>query len=755
MGKINKIKRIISLTALSAFFLTTGLYLNNCRTASHNYGSLEGKITLKENLNSLNYNRLSSKSTKPQDVKICLRKKNEEKCESVDYTDSYGNYQFSDIPPGKYEIWFDISDDGFPDGFDKTSIKGGKITYEEEKEIESKEKKDFNCYIALDKQNYCVNETMYITLHCKNNEPTPYNLKIQFVNEKDKEIYGEIDVAGPIENKELSYQIPETWPLTNSQPGADWKAYLYSLSEKYGNYYEDKDNFNLLDICNTNPGELKLEIVIENGREFTKSKEVNVTYAPSDLPDLLARCITDNTCEPSNYENFRQNEIVTLTGDSGEKKVFGKVKKGTIESNIANDSIILDLLPPSVYLNASQNNLDNGNKANDINVEICFSDNYGIDNAEVRFYDPNGSLLEKKILELIPNQSCAQPGEIGYKTNINFYNVEKDGVYIVEVEAIDYAGNYTRNEYPLYIDLTPPNVNFEVLDHLLRSYVIYPPESSTPTIDAETRKNLDGSEFRYADKYTQGQQSCDSLNCYDGKLDIKVEANDNSEFEIFVDWGEGNVEEFNGSSTLILSHPYATQDIMQTGDYLVKVSGCDIFNNCSSILQKKVKIVMTQKDADDAFWGIVKDAVPGLAPLEMYGYDCSSAIAHGKNIYCIVTDDSFRRTNIYPGVTFVNDFYQAAQDVGHVYVTPEKHDFVGNDNYNNYSYCETNLPPETGLANCEIPLTLNIWFRARGPPHPIAIIPTDYRTFTTTDCTLPDYDQLYCAYKLEDDRGDF
>ncbi|MEM1535205.1 MAG: hypothetical protein QW199_00505 [Candidatus Pacearchaeota archaeon] len=693
----------------------------------------------------------------PERVKICNPGDDLFSCDAESITYSSYNGDFELKTKSDKLLIFEKSDE-LPDGYEKVKAKA-KETDIGKVEIECKKKKDFNCFIALDKQNYCSGESMGIEVTCKNNAATPYNLEIRFVNEKDKLIYDKIGKSGPVTSWETTYLIPLTWPLTNSREGADWKAYLYSISEKYGESYEDKDNFNLLDICSTPPDQLSLAIVIENGKGFVNYRDVNVSYIPSSEAEQLARCVTEGECVPTSYEQFRDNEVISLPGGSGEKRVYGKAKKAETESDIASDSIILDVDAPTVQINARQENLDNGDVANDVLAEICISDNYGIESAEASLYGPGNELIQKSPLELIPDQSCAKQGEIGYKASINFNNMPEGGDYTIVVDAKDLATNKGSNQATSLLDLTPPAIALNVLDHLLKTYVIYPPQSSSPTTDAETQKGLDGSEFRYAHKYANGQQSCDSAgNCYDGKLDIKIEASDESGLEkIVVDWGDGSIEEFPGNITRA-SHAYARNSMEETGDYSIKAKACDVFNNCSESGPKKVKIVMTQEDADLAFWSNVYPSVPGLSVMEMYGYDCDKAIKAGYTDRCIQLDDSWRRVNMSSlGADFVNDFYQPGQKVGHVYITPEKHDHVGDNNYNYASYCIANVPSESGLANCEIATGLNVWYRARGPPHPIPIIPTDYGTFTSRNCNLPadGYEKLYCAYKFEDDRGDF
>ncbi len=697
-------------------------------------------------------------------AKLCLIKGHiSNNCSAEAITDSEGNYSILTYA-GTYNKCVDADHDGFYDECDITTIKPGKVVDEGKRQIECKIKKPFNCFIGLNKQNYCPGEVMNISIMCKGTQGTPYTLTGKFVNEKEHDvIYDIIDIGSGDGNfsLDISYPLPTTWPATNSQPGADWKIYLISNSS-HGSLLEDKDNFNILDnACNLPPGQLGLEVIIENGAESINfTNDVNTSFIPSSSADELTYCVAEeNQCIPQeNYVPFRDNVIVSLPGQSGLKHVCGKVKKLTITSNISCDSIFVDLLAPSIeFTTAEQTNLDSGESWNDLHAEACISDNVGIKKVIGRIYDSNNNLIKEEELSFVEDSSCALPGEKGYRVSITISNLEED-TYKIKLTAIDLATNSAVNQTSVKLDLTPPTITkLESLDHLLATYVVF--HIGSGKVDAETYKGLNGSEFRYAHKYASGGQSCDSAgNCYNGLLDIIFEAQDESGIaKYIVDWGDGSIEIFTSTQA---SHAYASDDVTKTGDYLVKVKACDTKNNCSNYSSPiKVKIVMTQEDADLAFWGNVKKNVPGLVPVWFGAYNCDAAIASGEEANCAIRSNDWRRVSLINlGAIMVFDIYNTAHEIGHVYVTPEKHDHVGDENYNDGQYCVNNLPAEDGLANCEIMAGADVWYKARGPPHPIEIIPTDYNTFTTTECSDLSqnlYEKLYCAYKFEDDRGDF
>lgn len=170
-GKHSLLKSLSGILKIgSLIFLLIGwLCFNSCgRKVKLSEGSLEGKVVLVERSEKLSESHLSPPfypQALTEEVKVCAGKDAVDPfCLNSTSPDSEGRFKFERLGEGRYSILFDASGDGIYEGLDNTSVEAGRTTYVGKKEIERKEAKDFNCLIALDKQNYCSGENMVITL---------------------------------------------------------------------------------------------------------------------------------------------------------------------------------------------------------------------------------------------------------------------------------------------------------------------------------------------------------------------------------------------------------------------------------------------------------------------------------------------------------------------------------------------------------------------------------------------------------------
>jgi hypothetical protein len=736
--------------------LTTAIGLaSSCKLEKINpkYGVLEGKVvgeqgpSLSQQSSKITPQWLFPQANEIANAKICLidaERSIDSPCIKLAYTDQQGNFVIQ-IYPDSYNLCIDANNDNSYDECDYVTVKENKITNVGKQEIEYKPKKAFNCFIGLDKQNYCPGAIMQISVDCSGQSGYPYFLTGSFVNEKENDKVYDIIYIGEGDgnfSKVISYQLPITWPPTNSQPGSDWKAYLYSNSEAYGLVKEDKDNFNILRTCSD--GGLTLEVILEGGKDVINYvNDVNATFVVNDEADQLAYCLSEQTtCQPpDDYVTFTQNKILNLPGQSGLKYVCGKAKKssGTV-SNVACDSIYVDLLPPVVnFVQLEQANLDGGQSLNDIYAEACISDNTGIKKVIGRIYNSSNSLIKEAELDFGEDQACARPGEIGYRTYITSNNVTDD-TYRIELYAVDLAGNVGNKSANLRVDLTPPVIAITSPDHLLGNYVCYSDQSKTE----EQCSGVDASEYRYDASYPEFYTNQVGLDgrLYDGWLDVNLSGNDESGIAAYeIDWGDGNVQT---TTQTILAHPY-----VNSGYYTIKVRAKDGKGNWSDYKQLKAKIAIHRKDADWGFWNFVHNQVPGVADMIFYSDNCDAAIANNKSEYCYVTGENYRTCDLSPKAYYVRDIAQYAQRVGQVFVSLDK--LVSNE--------MPILDPR--LSNNEI-VAANAQANST-PPWGIAIVPVTYAELISTE-NCPNYPEerrnrnyrsMDCWYKLADDRGDY
>jgi len=730
--------------------LASLLYFSSCppeKKQKPRIGSLEGKVTTiaPSPAPPSFYNAFATIQEAPN-TKVCLTEKQRDfdgACTAKTFTDSEGNYTISTYA-GSYNECFDINNDENYDECDTVIVEPNKTISDGKKEVECKDKKPFNCFTGLDKQNYCPGEVMNISIKCTGSAGFPYSLTGVFVNEKDNvNIYDIISIAnaeGDFSSSVL-YPLPLTWPKTNTPPGADWKFYLWSNSNSNGVFKEDKDNFNILDnICNTPPGQLGLEVIVENGNNnINYTNNVNATFIPSDQADELAHCVSEEeTCTPSSYSPFNANRIVNLPGASGLKHVCGKAKKNGIIPLISNtscDDIFVDLLLPYInFTRKEQTNLDSGSSLNDIYAEACISDNTGVKKVIGKVYDSGNNLIKQQELGFAEDASCARPGEIGYKVNINVNNVNND-TFTIELIATDLATNENSGEAQQDVDLIGPIANVSSLDHLLTNYTCYSNQSK----NEEQCSNVSASEFRYDATYPEfytNQVGLDGRH-YNGLLDIDLSGTDQSGIALYeIDWVDGNIETTGLSSK---SHGYAN-----SGYYTVKVRAKDNKENWGNQVQMPVKIAMHQKDADRGFWQNVYSSIPGLTGRMFAAYNCDIANEVGQNDWCWLSNNNLRIINLGSNAYYLADFYQTTAQVGHVYVSLDK--LVSNGT----------PVSDLRLSNSEIIYGNN---QANiGYPWAAAIVPVTYdELVSTTTCTDPSqkYKSLYCWYKQADDRGDF
>jgi|GEM_PF-7111123 len=751
-----KIKKAVESSVSNVSRLLIGLGLTtamglaaSCKLKKINpkYGVLEGKVVTEQGPSlSPPSSKITSQWLFPQaneiaNAKICLidaERSIDSPCIKLAYTDKQGNFVIQ-IYPDSYNQCIDANNDNSYDECDVVTVKENKIMNVGKKEIECKPTKAFNCFIGLNKQNYCPGEIMQISVDCSGQTGYPYSLTGSFVNEKENDKVYDIIYIGEGDgnfSKVISYQLPMTWPPTNSQPGSDWKAYLYSDSEAYGLVKEDKDNFNILQTCNGSG--LTLEVILEGGKDVINYvNDVNAAFVVNDEADQLAYCISEQTtCQPpDDYVTFTQNKILNLPGQSGLKHVCGKAKKssGTV-SNVACDSIYVDLLPPAAnFVQLEQANLDGGQSLNDIYAEACISDNTGIKKVIGRIYNSSNSLIKEAELDFGEDQACARPGEIGYRTYITSNNVTDD-TYRIELYAVDLASNVGNSSANLRVDLTPPVIAITSPDHLLNNYVCYSDQSKTE----EQCSVVDASEYRYDASYPEFYTNQVGLDgrLYDGWFDVSLSGNDESGIAAYeIDWGDGNVQT---TTQTILAHPYA-----DSGYYTIKVRAKDGKENWSDYKQLKAKIAIHQKDADKAFWQDVYPNIPGLSGRIFAAYSCEMANQVGQGDWCWLSSDDYRIANFSPNAYYLTDFYQTTAQVGHVYVSLEK--LVGN----------STPISDLRLSNSEI-IYANTQANI-GYPWAAAAVPMSYDELVSTTCTDSSSSQksLYCIYKKADDRGDF
>jgi len=504
----NKILKLVKFSLVS--FLALSLWLSSCNGGNGNgdssqsnpTGSLEGKVVVVEGTQTsflnLGYNlekKISYQSSQ-QRTKVCLTYEEIPKhCNYEQYTDEEGNYHFFGVEEGFYTECFDIEDDGFFDECDKSRVKRKKCTFEGKKEIHKKKRKDFNCFVGLNKQNFCPGEVMEISVMCNGNQGTKYSLEGRFVNEKDKNIYEVIPIVSEHEGDfswSDEFEIPSDWPLTNSPEGADWKFYLVS---NFGEVVlEDKDNFNLLsNICSSQPGELNLEVIVENGKEYVNSSNnINASFIPSGEAESLAYCVANQECQPQNFGEYKENVIVSLPAGEGVKYVCGKVRNSFLESPIACDTVILDLTSPNIsYSTIEQANLDGENIANDLNVEICIGDDFGVTSAVITLSEGD-TILTQQNLELVEDQNCGINTNKGYRAVFTYNNLNSEGPYSLTITARDPAGNESSLSTSKNFDFTGPSVNITSLDHLLANYTCYEDQNK----NEEECSGVQGSEYR-------------------------------------------------------------------------------------------------------------------------------------------------------------------------------------------------------------------------------------------------------------------
>ena len=84
-------------------------------------------------------------------------------------------------------------------------------------------------------------------------------------------------------------------------------------------------------------------LIIEQGREYTNSKNVYLSFTATSEADLM-QLSSDSTFVETGWEKFSNNKSFELTGEDGEKSVFAKFRNfaGNETINIASDKIILD-----------------------------------------------------------------------------------------------------------------------------------------------------------------------------------------------------------------------------------------------------------------------------------------------------------------------------------------------------------------------------------------------------------------------------
>ena len=754
MLKINKIKKTINESVKNVSRLLFGLglvstigFASSCKLKKIELklGILEGKIVGAQSPSLSPPSSFMPQTNEISGAKVCLidgTKNIDAPCVKQTYTDQQGKYIIQTIP-NKYHRCIDVNNDENYDECDTVAVKADKVTSEGKKEIECKQKKKFNCFVGLDKQNYCPGEIMEIFVNCGGESGYSYSLSGKFVNEKENKVYDIIYIGDGDGNfsEVISYPLPLTWPPTNTPPGSDWKFYLYSDSQAYGEVLEDKDNFNILDkVCDVPPGEIGLEVIVEGGKELINyTNDVNATFIPSEDVNELAYCTAaEQTCEPTSYSTYKENVVVVLPGQSGLKNVCGKVKKSDKISNTACDSIFVDLLLPSItFTNVQQTNLDNGQSLNDIFAEACISDNTGIKKVVGKIYRGD-NLVKEEELSFTEDQSCAKPGEIGYKTNITANDVV-GGNYKIEIGAVDLASNTNKNDTYGYVDLIPPSITITSPDHLLANYVCF----GDQTKNEEQCSNVDASEYRYDPSYPEFYTNQIGLDgrLYDGFLDLVLSGQDESGIMAYeIDWGDGNIQT---TTQTIVAHPYTN-----SGYYTIKVRAKDNKENWSDYVTLKAKITIHKKDVDWAFWNFVHSQVPGVASMIFYCDDCEAASQNGKADYCYITDESYRTLSVYNAIYSLN-CYQPAQWVGHRFVSLDR--LVSN---------ETPLE-DLRLSNNEI-VAANSQANST-PPWGVAIVPITYPEIISTencpnypnDLRNNNYRSLYCWYKFGDDRGDY
>lgn len=632
------------------FLFWTGLSIplfflgcSDINTDINKKGNLEGKVVVLPSENLSLTPPLVSSLTSPLasqcasnnngDVKICLIEKGkgksfDEPCDAETYVKNYETYNIS-ANEGDYHECFDANDDLFYDECDSTEIVANTTTYSGKKEIECKKKKKYNCFIGLDKVNYCHGDIMNISISC--NGDYPNSLIVKFVNEKDKSVYDTLQISP---NNDYAYPIPHTWPATNSALGADWKVYLYAINKKN---YEDKDNFNILDKCSHSD----FEVILENGAEYTNNPDLTrMDIIPLQPPDELAYCTGLQQCQPENWENFKQSIVVTLPKQNGKAYGCAKIKKENLESKTKCDGIIVDTEPPQITINKlEQGNYSGGNTQNEVLVEMCINDNFSLEKVALELYNANNEKISFGELTFWPDSNCVLNGGnggVGFASR-SYLNNLGDETYTLLVRAKDKARNEGKKLSQFKIDLKPPDISLDVLDHLLKNYVCYENQG----LDEEACSQVNGSEYRFDASYPEfytNQVGLDGRS-YDGILDINVNASDISGVEeVIVDWDDGSISNIkNNNFTNPLTHTY-----VKDGYYTIKAKAKDIYNNESPEISKKIKIVIHRRDAIKLFWNDVYPNVSGLLEKGFYADEENCQEAENVNGSCIVTDISYR-----------------------------------------------------------------------------------------------------------------
>ncbi|MCG2826652.1 MAG: right-handed parallel beta-helix repeat-containing protein [Thermoplasmatales archaeon] len=185
-----------------------------------------------------------------------------------------------------------------------------------------------------------------------------------------------------------------------------------------------------------------LSIKINNDAIYTNSASVNLTLEGENATEMA---FSENLEDWTDWELWATEYNFNLTEGDGNKTVYFKARNDFNETEPVNDTIILDVTPPNVTLimDPQEPNGQNNWYASNVTINLTATDNTSM-------------VYKNKILYRI--QSDAGWGNwTQYDENIT---VEEDGIYYIEYNVTDMAGNKANNADNLLevkIDKTEPD----------------------------------------------------------------------------------------------------------------------------------------------------------------------------------------------------------------------------------------------------------------------------------------------------------
>ena len=190
---------------------------------------------------------------------------------------------------------------------------------------------------------------------------------------------------------------------------------------------------------------------IEIDGDYTNEQTVNVSLSTQGATYYWIS--TDSDFSSGNWKPITSGTVldeITFTGDEGEKTIYAKFRDGDIGesatanvSEIENDTIIYDVTPPEISLNAPTV-YSNANTTAELDATV--TDNFGEDAIDTYLWE-----------EVAETVTVDIDSETSKTTTVN---VDSDGNYTLTLTVTDKAGNSTTSSELFYIrDSVAPNIS--------------------------------------------------------------------------------------------------------------------------------------------------------------------------------------------------------------------------------------------------------------------------------------------------------